>query len=74
MILQLNPPIWLETPKGRGLAYFLIDYGADHDLLFVVFDKATRECWTWPNKDIRYDANVTMGFTNEIQETKASVL
>ena len=26
-LLQLNPPLPLVTPKGKGLAYVLIDYG-----------------------------------------------
>lgn len=65
MLLQLDPPIWLETPKGKGLAHVLIDYGPDHDLLWVVFDQATRECWTWRNPEVRYDVNITFGFLGE---------
>ena len=33
MILQLNPPLPLETPKGKAWAHFIIDYGLEHDLL-----------------------------------------
>ena len=62
MIIQLNPPLWLITPKGRGLAVALIDYGFDHDLLWVVFQKDTGECWTWSNPNIRADKNITLGF------------
>jgi hypothetical protein len=69
MFTQLVPPIWIETPKGKGLAHGVIDYGPDHDLLWVVFDRATRECWTWPNKDVRYDVNVSLGFS----EIKADI-
>ena len=36
MITQLNPPLPLETSKGPGLAHFVIDYGAEADLLWVV--------------------------------------
>lgn len=61
MLLQLNPPIWVLTPKGKGLACVLIDYGPDHDLLWVIFQQLTGECWTWPNKDIRADKNITLG-------------
>ena len=33
MMLQLNPPIELDTePRGRGWAHFVIDYGPEHDL------------------------------------------
>lgn len=26
-IHRIDPEIWVETPKGSALAYFLIDYG-----------------------------------------------
>lgn len=61
MFTQLNPPLPLETPKGAGLAYGVIDYGPDFDLLWVVFDDATGECWTWANPKVRGVKNVTMG-------------
>ena len=43
MIVQLRPTLWLKTPKGVGLAHFMIDYGEEHDLLWVVIDDATGE-------------------------------
>ena len=61
-LTQLNPPIWLQTPKGKGLAHAVIDYGPDHDLLWVVFTKPTGECWCVANKDVRYDQNWSLGF------------
>ena len=36
MILQLNPPIWVLTPKGEGFALFLIDYGPSLNSVWVV--------------------------------------
>ena len=59
MIIQLNPPLPLITPKGKGWAYFLIDYGQEHDLLWIVFQDSTRECWSWLNKDIKIQQNIT---------------
>lgn len=35
MMMQLNPPIPVWTPKGEGIAHALIDYGLEHDLLVV---------------------------------------
>jgi hypothetical protein len=61
MLLQLNPPIPVMSPKGKGLAHAIIDYSAEHDLLWVVFQDETGECWTWNNKEIRGQVNVTMG-------------
>jgi hypothetical protein len=67
MILQLDPPIPLETPKGKGFAHFLIDYSQEHNLLWVVFIDSTGECWVYDNKEIRLQKNITMGRVNEVQ-------
>jgi hypothetical protein len=61
MILQLNPLIPVETPKGPGMAHLVIDYGPEHNLFWVVFIDATGECWTYPNMDIRAQKNITLG-------------
>ena len=63
MILQLNPTIEVETPKGRGHAEVLIDYGPEADLLWVVVLNATGEIWAYRSKDIRATANVSIGRT-----------
>jgi hypothetical protein len=60
MMLQLDPPIPVETPKGEGQAVVLIDYGPDYDLLWVVFDKVSGECWTFNNSKVRAVRNITM--------------
>ncbi len=59
MILQLNPSIPVETPKGKGQAVMIIDYSTEHDLYWVVFDDLTHQCWTFNNKDIRAQTNIT---------------
>ena len=61
MILQLDPPLPLETPKGRGWGHLLIDYSQEHDLLWVVFLNENGECWTFPNADIRMVSNLSLG-------------
>lgn len=63
MILQLNPPLPLDTPKGSALAHFLLDYGVEHNLMWVCFVDATGECWTFDNKDVRAQKNITLGRT-----------
>ena len=60
-LIQLNPPLPVVTPLGKGLAHVLIDYGIEHSLLWVCFQTDTRECWTWSNKDIKADKNITIG-------------
>ena len=64
-MLQLEPPIpvlvkhqdaWL-----KAMAHVLIDYGFEHDLMFVTFLDGSRECWTVPNKNVRAQENITAG-------------
>jgi len=62
-MLQLKPSVWLSTPKGVGLCHFVIDYGEEHDLLWVVADDATGEIWTWPNTKVRFIPNVSLDAT-----------
>ena len=61
MITQLDPPLPLETPKGAGLAHFVIDYGPEADLVWVVFMDKDGACWSVPNPEIRMALNWTMG-------------
>lgn len=61
MIKQLNPPIPVVTPKGKAIAHFLIDYGIENDLYWVCAQDNTGECWTWSNRDIRFQKNITQG-------------
>jgi len=60
MIIQLDPPMPMDTPKGKALCHFMIDYGAEHDLLWVCFHDDSGECWTWNNRDIRAQKNISM--------------
>lgn len=61
MILQLREPIWLTTPRGIGLAHFVIDRGIEADLEWVTFIQETGECWTFQNSQIRACQNETIG-------------
>jgi hypothetical protein len=61
MITQLNPPLPLETVKGPGWAHFVIDYGPESALLWVVFMDEDGACWTIPNSEVRMYFNWTMG-------------
>lgn len=59
MMLQLNPPLPVLTPKGEGLACFVIDYGIEHDLIWVCAIATSGECWCINNPDIRFHKNWT---------------
>lgn len=60
-MIQLSPPIPIDTPKGKGLAHVLIDYGIEFDLMWVCFIDETRECWTFGNREVRARPNETTG-------------
>jgi hypothetical protein len=61
VILQLNPPIPVLTPRGKALAVGWIDPGVEFDLQWIVFMDETGECWTVRNPEIRAQKNITMG-------------
>lgn len=60
-MIQLNPPVPLETPKGKGLAFILTDYGVEHNLMWTVAIDATGELWSFKNPEVRAQKNITMG-------------
>lgn len=64
-MIQLNPPIPVQTPKGPGLAHLVIDYGPEFNLIWVVFLDESGECWSFDNTKIRAQKNITMGRTLE---------
>ena len=59
-MLQLNPPLPINTPIGSGICHILIDYGPEHDLLWVVTDNKTGEIWSWSNSKVRMLTNISM--------------
>lgn len=61
MIHRVDPPLWLETPHGLGLAHFMIDYGLEHSIYWVVVDEKTGQCWRWENEKVRFLKNITLG-------------
>lgn len=61
MFYQLNTPIPLDTPKGSGVAWAVIDYSPEHNLMWVVAIDATREIWTFQNHQVRAQKNITLG-------------
>jgi hypothetical protein len=59
-ILRLEPPIEMETPRGRGLAILFRDYGHDTDDMWTVV-LGDGAFWTFSNRDVHATANVTWG-------------
>jgi hypothetical protein len=67
MILPLNPPIPVETPRGKAQAIYLIEYGAEYDLYWITVLESSRECFTYNNRDIR--AQISISFEKSGPET-----
>ena len=62
MFTQLNPPIPLHVlGKGDGYAIGMIDYGQEHNLIWVTAIDATGEIWCAPNPKVRMQKNWSMG-------------
>ena len=61
-LTQLNPfiPLTVEG-KGKGFAIAVIDYGQEHNLIWVVALDETGEIWCSPNPKVRLQQNWTMG-------------
>lgn len=61
VIHRIEPPIELDTPRGRADAYFLLDYGSGDNLVWVCFQRETGECWSYKNPVVRKVWCETMG-------------
>jgi hypothetical protein len=60
MLTRIDPPIPMRAKGMKGLAHFVIDYGVEHDLMWVMFlDNC--EVWCVGNKDVRADTNWSFG-------------
>lgn len=64
MIHEIQKEIWLNTPKGYGIAHFLIDYGPESSLKWQVFIEATGQSWIFSNEEVRAGKNITLQRTN----------
>ncbi len=59
---QLEPPIPLHViGKGDGYALAAIDYGQEHNLIWVTAINNTGEIWCAPNPQVRLLPNWSMG-------------
>lgn len=62
MFTQLNPNLPLYVMgKGDGFALGVIDYGQEHNLIWVTVLNANGEVWCAPNPSVRFGPNWTMG-------------
>ena len=63
--VRIDPPIPVfvvdEKRGGNGLAHFMIDYGIETDLIWIVAMDSNGEVWCPPNWKIRFRWNWTVG-------------
>ncbi|EHN77408.1 hypothetical protein SMCF_3065, partial [Streptomyces coelicoflavus ZG0656] len=61
-LTQLDPPLPVTVQdRGKGFAFAVIDYGQEHNLIWVTAITETGEIWCAPNPVVRMQANWTMG-------------
>lgn len=56
-IHRIDPEISVETPKGSGLAYFLIDYGPSINTIWLVRLDATGDVLHVDSSEVRIRGN-----------------
>lgn len=62
MLTQLDPPIPLHVlGRGDGQALAVIDYGPEHNLLWVTAIDGSGEIWCAPNPQVRMQSNWSLG-------------
>ena len=62
-IIQLDTPIMVQTPFGKGVAHFVWDDG--EEAYWCVIQRKTSEFWWWANHEIRYDTHLSEGFNQQ---------
>jgi polyhydroxyalkanoate synthesis regulator phasin len=62
------------TPKGKGLAWLVVDYGCEHHLMWTVAINETGEIWTYPNTEVRAEKNITMGRIATLKENDEKLI
>jgi hypothetical protein len=62
MILQLCPPIPVETPHGEGMAIMVLDYGLQWNTMWVVVLRSDRSIKHYDSNDIKLSKNFTIGY------------
>ena len=61
MLLELSDPPHLITPKGKGWANWLIDYGPNADVIWGVILDESGEIWWVSNDKVRVSGNWSRG-------------
>ena len=67
MLTQLQTPLPVHViDKGAGLAFAVIDYGIEHNLVWVTALDESGEIWCAPNPKVRVAENWTLGRRRDV--------
>ncbi len=65
---QLDPPLPVHViDKGDGYAVAVIDYGQEHDLVWVTTLSDSGELWCAPNPKVRMQTDATIDRNAKLQ-------
>ncbi len=74
MFTELKQPLPVSVrEKGNGLAFAVIDYGIESDLLWVVILDDSGEIWCVPNPKVRVRPNWSVGRASTREDPDRSV-
>jgi hypothetical protein len=65
MMYEPSNRVEVNTPKGPGVIWLVMDYGHETDTVYTVIVNDTGELWQFTHKDIRVKNNIT--FRREIK-------
>ena len=61
LIYEPHNRLEVDTPKGRGIVWIVIDYGHETDTIYTVIIDDSGEMWQFTHKDLRVRQNITFG-------------
>lgn len=59
-MIEIQQELFFDTPKGQGLALFVIDRGSNSDLEWIFVITETGEIWSFKNYEIKMAKNRTL--------------
>lgn len=65
MMYEPSNRVEVNTPKGPGVIWLVMDYGHETDTVYTVIINDTGELWQFTHKDIKVKNNIT--FRREIK-------
>jgi hypothetical protein len=74
VVVQFNPPMPVDTPKGPGRCFVWENPGMNEHNLWHCWIDATGECWTFQNPEIRMQKNPTFGVRNPPKPSLAEIV